>query len=75
MGLSLVSKIAPVRLVSLLMGVWLASSGVANILAGQLASTTESLGYFEVFAAIGLLAIVLGCILLLISKKLVKMME
>ena len=74
-GLSLVSKIAPVRLVSLLMGVWLASSGVANILAGQLASTTESLGYFEVFAAIGLLAIVLGCILLLISKKLVKMME
>ncbi len=74
-GLSLVSKIAPVKLASLLMGVWLASSGVANILAGELASTTESLGYFQVFGLIGLLAIVLGSILLLVSGKLVKMME
>jgi POT family proton-dependent oligopeptide transporter len=74
-GLSMVSKIAPVKLASLLMGVWLASSGVANILAGQLASTTESLGYFEVFGLIGVLAVGLGLVLLLISRKLVKMME
>ncbi len=74
-GLSMVSKIAPVKLASLLMGVWLASSGVANILAGELASTTETLGYFEVFGLIGLLAVVLGVVLLFISKKLVKMME
>lgn len=74
-GLSLVSKIAPVKLASLLMGVWLASSGIANILAGELASTTESLGYLEVFGLIGAMAIVLGLVLLLISKKLVKMME
>jgi len=74
-GLSLVSRIAPVKLASLLMGVWLASTGVANILAGQLASFTESLGYFEVFGLIGLLAVVLGLVLLLISNKLVKMME
>ncbi|MFY0545818.1 peptide MFS transporter [Brevibacillus sp. H7] len=74
-GLSMVSKIAPVKLASLLMGVWLASSGVANILAGQLASTTETLGYFEVFGLIGLMAVGLGLVLLLISNKLVKMME
>lgn len=74
-GLSLVSKIAPVKLASLLMGVWLASSGVANILAGQLASYTESLGYLEVFGLIGFLAIFLGAILLLVSRKLVKMMD
>jgi len=74
-GLSLVSRIAPVKLASLLMGVWLASTGVANILAGQLASFTESLGYFEVFGLIGLLAVVLGLVLLLISNKLVNMME
>ncbi|WP_026677824.1 peptide MFS transporter [Fictibacillus gelatini] len=74
-GLSMVSKIAPVKLASLLMGVWLASSGIANILAGQLASTTESLGYFEIFGLIGLIAIALGLILLVASKKLVKMME
>jgi POT family proton-dependent oligopeptide transporter len=74
-GLSMVSKIAPAKLASLLMGVWLASTGVANILAGQLASTTESLGYFEVFGLIGMMAIALGFVLLLISGKLVKMME
>ncbi len=74
-GLSLVTKIAPVKLASLLMGVWLASSGVANILAGQLASLTQSLGYLEIFGIIGGMAIVLGVILLAISRKLVQMME
>ncbi|WP_019240224.1 MULTISPECIES: peptide MFS transporter [Bacillus] len=74
-GLSTVSRIAPVKLASLLMGVWLASSGIANILAGQLASVTQKLGYFEVFAAIGGMAILLGLILLAFSKKITKMMH
>lgn len=74
-GLSMVSKIAPIKLASLLMGVWLASSGVANILAGQLAAYTQTLGYFEVFGLIGLMAIVMGLILLMLSRKLVQMME
>ena len=74
-GLSTVTRLAPLKLASLLMGVWLASSGVANILAGQLASVTQSLGYFEVFAVIGGLAIVLGLILLAFSKKLTQMMH
>ncbi|MEJ8543878.1 oligopeptide:H+ symporter [Brevibacillus borstelensis] len=74
-GLSMVSKIAPVKLASLLMGVWLASTGVANVLAGQLAAFTQSLGYLEVFGLIGTMAIVLGLVLLLVSRKLVQMME
>jgi proton-dependent oligopeptide transporter, POT family len=74
-GLSLVSKIAPIKLASLLMGVWLAASGVANILAGQLGALTQSMGYFEIFSIIGFMAIVLGFVLLTISKKIVKMMD
>jgi POT family proton-dependent oligopeptide transporter len=74
-GLSMVSRIAPAKLASLLMGVWLASTGIANILSGQIASFTQSLGYFEVFGLIGIMAIFFGFILLLISKKLVKMMD
>lgn len=74
-GLSLTSKIAPVKLASLLMGVWLAGSGIANILAGQLASLTQSLGYFQIFSVIGALAIVLGLILLALSGKLQRMTE
>ncbi|MFH7817713.1 peptide MFS transporter [Neobacillus thermocopriae] len=73
-GLSFVSKYAPVKFSSLLMAVWMASSFVANIIAGQLGALTESMGYFEVFSVIGASVIVLGLILLSISKKLVKML-
>ncbi|MGR3763603.1 peptide MFS transporter [Rossellomorea sp. NS-SX7] len=74
-GLSLVSKVAPVKIASLLMGVWMAAIGVASLLAGQLASLTATLGYLEIFATIGAVAIILGLILLAISKKLVSLMK
>ncbi|WP_010095479.1 peptide MFS transporter [Ornithinibacillus scapharcae] len=74
-GLSLVSKVAPVKIASLLMGLWMAATGVANIIAGQLASLTASLGYLEIFAVIGGLAIILGLVLLSVSKKLTAMMQ
>ncbi|MBA2875518.1 peptide MFS transporter [Thermaerobacillus caldiproteolyticus] len=74
-GLSMVSRLAPIRLASLLMGVWLAGTGVAQVLGGQLAALTESLGYLEIFSLIGGLTIGLGLILLLLTKKLVRMME
>ncbi|MDN4592338.1 peptide MFS transporter [Polycladomyces subterraneus] len=74
-GLSMVSRIAPAKLASLLMGVWLASTGIANILGGQLAAFTQTLGYLEVFGLIGIMSIFFGFILLLISKKLVNMIE
>jgi proton-dependent oligopeptide transporter, POT family len=69
-GLSLVNKVSPVKIASLMMGVWLFSSAVANFGAGKLAALTESLGYLEIFSVIGIAAIILGIILLLISKKL-----
>ncbi len=73
-GLSFVSKYAPVKFSSLLMAVWMASSFVANLLAGQLGAFTEKMGYFEVFSVIGIAVIVLGLVLLSLSKKLVKML-
>lgn len=74
-GLSMVSKLAPIKLASLLMGVWLASTGVANIIAGKLASYTQSLGYLDVFGLIGILSILMGLVLLSVSRVLVRMME
>jgi len=73
-GLSFVSKYAPIKYASLLMAVWMASSFVANLVAGQLGAFTQSLGYFEVFSVIGAAVIVIGLILLALSKKLVKML-
>ncbi|MGG3945517.1 peptide MFS transporter [Parageobacillus thermoglucosidasius] len=74
-GLSMVSKLAPARLASVLMGVWLAGTGVAQLLAGQLAAFTQSLGYLEIFSLISGVTIGLGLILLLFTKKLVRMMN
>ncbi|HLR40112.1 MAG TPA: peptide MFS transporter [Virgibacillus sp.] len=74
-GLSLVSKVAPLKIASLLMGVWMSAIGVANLLAGQLAALTASLGYLEIFLIIGATAILLGIILLSVSKKLSAMMS
>jgi POT family proton-dependent oligopeptide transporter len=74
-GLSMVSRIAPVKLASLLMGVWLSSSGIANFVGGQVARFTQSMGYVEVFTVIAIAVIAAGSLLLLISKKLVQLME
>ena len=74
-GLSMVSKIAPVKLASLLMGAWLASSGVANILGGFIASNLDSFGATEIFALISGISIVLGIVLFLLRNKISNMME
>lgn len=74
-GLSMVSGLAPVKYVSLLMGVWLASNGVANILSGYIASFIASFGALEIFASIAGVSIALGLSLLLLSKKITAMME
>jgi len=74
-GLSAVSRYAPIKLASLLMGVWLSSSFIANLVAGQLAAFTSTLGMLQVFLVVGGAAIVVGLILLAISPKLAKMLD
>ncbi|AKO92564.1 peptide MFS transporter [Priestia filamentosa] len=74
-GLSMVSRLAPLKLASLLMGVWMASSAVANKLAGVLATYTQSFGYLEIFGVISAVTIVLGIIVLFLSKPIAKLMN
>lgn len=71
-GLSMVSKLSPVKLASLMMGVWLLSSFVANIFGGFLARFTETLGALEIFLVIAGFSIVLGLVLLCLNKWLVR---
>ena len=63
-GLSLVSKLAPARLLSMLMGVWLATSFVGNFLAGWLGSLwsgMEKPHFFLMMAGIaGLATVAIG---------------
>ena len=47
-GLSYVTKVAPKRFVSLLMGVWLVSSFVANLAGGLIAAKVEAIERGEI---------------------------
>ena len=58
-GLSLVSKAAPGRVLSLMMGVWLATSFLGNFMAGWLGSywsTMEKPAFFAMIAGVAALA-------------------
>ena len=61
-SLSLVTKIAPASIVSLMMGMWLATSFAGNFLAGWLGSywsTMDKPDFFLMIAAVGALAALL----------------
>ncbi|MBT0535683.1 peptide MFS transporter [Riemerella anatipestifer] len=75
MGLSVVTKLAPVRLASVLMAVWLLSSSVANFLGGYIAAYVEKMGAGQVFTYISGFVIACGLLLLLLSKPISKMMH
>jgi len=61
-SLSLVTKIAPASIVSLMMGVWLATSFAGNFLAGWLGSYWSAMAkpnFFLMIAGLGALAALL----------------
>lgn len=87
-GLSMVSKLSPVRMASLLMGVWYLSNAAANKLAGTLSSLMPDengniksvFGYrienlFDFFLIFVGMAGIAGIVLLVISPWLNKMMK
>jgi len=67
-GLSMVSRLAPARLTSLMMGVWFLSSFVANYLAGLIGGASEKLGEFQLFGAIVAATTLAGLVLWALAK-------
>lgn len=74
-GLSMTTKLAPLRLASLMMGVWLLINFFANILAGLIGSYAEELGELDVFAGIVTANFVFALALWGISGKLIDWMH
>ena len=62
-GLSLVTKVAPARILSMMMGVWLATSFVGDFLAGWLGSFWSRMDKPEFFLMIAAIAAVAGAIM------------
>lgn len=74
-GLSMVTKLAPAKYASLLMGVWFLSSAIANYLAGFIGGFSKELGEFQLFGAIVVTTSIAGVLLFTLSRKLKAMMH
>ena len=74
-GLSLVSKIAPIRYLSMLMGVWLATSFTGNFIAGWLGSFWSSMDKADFFLMIAAISGVAGAAILAFNRPLRAMVK
>jgi len=73
-GLSMVSKVSPKKIASLMMGFWFLSSAVANFMAGKLPAVLES-NNLDLFTFLTVTSVVAGLLLLLISKFMEKLVK
>jgi POT family proton-dependent oligopeptide transporter len=74
-GLSMVTKLAPLRLASLMMGVWFLINFVANWLAGIIGSYAESLGELAIFGGLAATLFAFSIVLWVLSGTLVRWMH
>ncbi|MDQ5857969.1 MAG: peptide MFS transporter [Acidobacteriota bacterium] len=74
MGLSLVSKVAPVRLRGLMMGGWFAATAVGNYLVGTIGVKWTVWTHSKFFLVVAMMSAAVGMILFLILKPLKKAM-
>lgn len=69
-ALSYVTKLAPAKYASIMMGVYFAMTGFGSKLAGLLGEWSESLGEYTIFTGIAIFSIVFGFLVLLFRNKL-----
>jgi POT family proton-dependent oligopeptide transporter len=69
-SLSFVTKLAPVRYASLMMGLYFASTGLGNKVAGLLGESASEYGEYTIFAGITIFTVIFGFLVILILKPL-----
>lgn len=69
-ALSYITKLAPVKYASLMMGIYFAVTGLGNKIAGLLGEASESLGEYTIFTGIAVFCILFAGIVMLFRKKL-----
>lgn len=72
-ALSFVTKLAPVKYGSIMMGLYFAMTGIGNKVAGLLGESASHFGEMEVFAGIGIFSVSFGLLLIVFLKKLKKL--
>lgn len=74
-GLSMVTKLAPLKFMSLFMGVWLTASFFGNLLAGWLASYYESWSLTTLFSVPAVMSMLFGVVMWIMTGKIKKWMH
>ncbi len=74
-GLSLVTKLAPLRLMSVMMGTWFCANAIANYIAGLIGSHIEGAGPLTIFGGIAITSAIAGVCLMLCADRLVDWMH
>jgi len=69
-ALSYITKLAPLKYASLMMGVYFAMTGFGNKLAGLLGEASESFGEYAIFTGIAVFCVVFGFLVMIFRKKL-----
>ena len=69
-ALSFITKLAPLKYASLMMGVYFAATGLGNKVAGLLGEFSQSAGELEIFTGIAIFCTVVGLLVLALLKPL-----
>ena len=69
-GLSFVTKVAPARMVSMMMGVWYLSSFVGNYMTGYLGTFYEKMPHSEYFLMLAAIGVGAGLLLFVMNRSL-----
>ena len=69
-ALSFITKLAPVKYASFMMGAYFAATGLGNKVAGLVGEYSQSAGEFEIFTGIAIFCAVFGILIIAILKSL-----
>ena len=72
-ALSYITKLAPLKYASLMMGVYFAMTGLGNKVAGLLGESASGLGEYTVFTGIAIFCVAFGFLVMVFRKKLEKL--
>jgi POT family proton-dependent oligopeptide transporter len=73
-GLSMVTKLAPAKMVGSIMGFWFLASALGNFISGKVGGTFETLPLWKLFGIVFIVPFCAGLILLLLVKPLKRLM-
>jgi proton-dependent oligopeptide transporter, POT family len=73
-GLSAMTKLAPARIVGMIMGVWFLAASVGNLMAGLAVGLTETMRMDNFFLLMTLIPLFIGVVLFLLAKPVQRML-